>query len=75
MQQMHSTPEPTDAYFDCSPAHLAEVFGRRAWQQMRDGRDPFMAARLAATFAARVIEARPKVVGRITPQEPYGVNL
>lgn len=60
-------PEPTDGLFDTSPAHLAEVFGRRTVQMIRDGRDPYTAARLAGSFGSRAIAERPKVVGRITP--------
>ena len=70
----HSTPEPTDALYDCSSIHLAEVFGRRTRQMMRDGRDPYVAARLAFTFGQRVIDAPTKVVGRITPETPWGLN-
>ena len=46
-------PDASDALFDTSPTHLAEVFGRRTIELMRTGRDPFTAARLAATFAFR----------------------
>lgn len=67
--------EPDDApdrLYDTSAIHLAEVFGRRTVQMIRDGRDPFEAARLAASFGQRAIDERPKVVGRITPEAPYG---
>lgn len=44
-------PESTDALFDVSPEALARRMGERAQQLMRDGRDPFVAARLAASYA------------------------
>jgi hypothetical protein len=64
--------ESPDKLFDCSSAHLAVVFGRRTIEMIRDGRDPFEAARLAGSFAQRVIDAQPKVIGRITPETPWG---
>lgn len=69
---MPDRPEATDALFDVSPEHLAEVFGRRTVQMIRDGRDPFQAARLAASFAQQVLSASPKVIGRISPDQPWG---
>lgn len=46
----HSLPD-TDAMFDTSPAAMAARFGRRTMQLIRDGRDPFEVARLAASYA------------------------
>lgn len=76
MQTQYATrdSEAPDALFDCSSAHLAVTFGARTRQMMRDGRDPYIAARLAFTFAARVIQERPKVIGHISPSEPWGVS-
>lgn len=51
-------PEPTDPLYDVSSEGLAKVFGRRALEMMRGGRDPYEAARLAFTFAARVVGER-----------------
>ena len=45
--------EATDALFDTHPRVLAERFGRRAIQQILDGRDAAATARLAASFAMR----------------------
>lgn len=44
-----------DYLYDCSSAHLAEVFGRRTVEMMRSGRDPFVAARMAFSFADHVL--------------------
>jgi hypothetical protein len=49
-------PAATDGLFDTSAKHLAEVFGRRTLEMMRTGRDPYQAARLAATFAGRELD-------------------
>jgi hypothetical protein len=62
----------TDALYDTSSIHLAQVFGQRTVQMIRDGRDPYEAARLAAGFAERYLAERPKVIGRITPEAPWG---
>lgn len=62
----------TDRPFDTSPAHLAQVFGSRTVQMIRDGRDPYVAARLAGSFGRKAIDAQPKVIGRITPECPWG---
>lgn len=59
---------------DYSSAHLAEVFGQRTRQRMQQGLDPYIAARLAGTFAARVLEEQPKVIGWVTPDEPWGTS-
>ena len=69
-----SNHESPDKLFDTSPEHLAAVFGRRCLQLMRDGRDPYQAARLAAFYAQQVIAAQPKVIGRISESEPWGVS-
>ena len=46
------TPDPeTDAIFDTSPLALATRFGLRAHQLIRERRDPYVAARLAASYA------------------------
>ena len=68
------TYEPTDGLYDTTPSHLAMLFGRRTVQMMRDGRDPFQAARLAFSFAEKAIAAQPKVIGRITPDAPWGIQ-
>ena len=47
-------PAETDPLWDTSNEGLARVFGRRTLEQIRQGRDPYEAARLAFTFAARV---------------------
>lgn len=39
--------------FDARPLALSARFGTRARQLMADGRDPYVAARLAASFAFR----------------------
>ena len=51
-----STRERIDNEFDCSPGHLAEVFGRSAVARIRLGRPCAATARLAASYAFR---ARP----------------
>lgn len=56
-------PAPTSvtdstAPFDVRPHALAERFGARAAQLMRDGRDPYLAARLAFSFADRALRRR-----------------
>lgn len=60
---------------DYSSAHLAAVFGRRTIDRLAAGLDVSVSARLAATFAERVLDERPKVIGTITPEEPYGIAL
>jgi hypothetical protein len=47
-----------DRLFDPAPEHLATLFGARARELMLTGRDPFEAARLAASFA---FQARPEL--------------
>lgn len=74
MRDSQSTPEATDQLFNTSPAHLAAVFGQRTVQMIRDGRDPYQAARLAGSFAERALAERPVIIGRITPEFPWGVN-
>lgn len=52
---------------DYSSAHLAAVFGRRTIERLVQGLDVSLSARLAASFAARVLEEQPTVtygVGR-----------
>ena len=62
---------------DYSPARLAEVFGQRALREMARGRDPYTAARLAGSFAARELHTltivtglRGPVIGAIYPDCP-----
>lgn len=54
MNDAINEPEATDRLFDTTPRALAERFGERTRQMMRDGRDPFCAARLAFSFAFKV---------------------
>lgn len=49
--QPHSQPEATDGLYDTTPTALAAVFGRRTREMIRTDRDPYEAARLAASFA------------------------
>ncbi len=65
----------TDALYRTDPISLAQRFGRRTVEQLRTGREPREAATLAFHFGNQVINARPVVVGYISPSEPYGVNL
>lgn len=58
---------------DYSSANLAAVFGRRTLERMIQGLDVSFAARLAATFAARALDEEPKVIGYISPTEPWGI--
>lgn len=64
--------EATDRLFDTSASHLAELFGMRTKQRMREGREVYQSARLAGSFGQKVIEGRAKVIGRITPDTPWG---
>lgn len=43
-------------HFDVSPRAMAERFGELAISYLRVGREPRFAARLAASYAARVLE-------------------
>ena len=43
--------DETDVLFSTDPEWLSARFGARAYRQMCDGGDPFVAARLAATYA------------------------
>lgn len=59
-------PEATDQQFSVEPAHLAMLFGQRAKQLMREGRDPREAARLAGSYGQRALAAQVNVIGRGT---------
>ena len=63
---------------------LAERFGRRTLELIQQDRPCALMARLAVSYAMRVQWQRdldqagqpgpwPRVIGRISPQEPYGV--
>lgn len=63
-----------DRPIDLSPSHLAQVFGSRTVQMIRDGRDPYEAARLAGSFAEQVLAERRTVIGFIGPDCPWGIQ-
>jgi hypothetical protein len=48
-------PESTDALFDTSPRAMAARFGELAVCRIRAGRDPYEAARLAASYAREAL--------------------
>ena len=60
-----------------SPTQLAVVFGRRTTEMINDGRDPFTAARLAFSFASRVVARHvngrhvPRQAPRSSPSSPF----
>lgn len=64
----------TDKLFDTTPSHLAQVFGAKTVRLIREGRDPYEAARLAGSFAEKVLAERRNVIGRITPDCPWGIQ-
>lgn len=55
-------PDATDALFSVDPSDLAVRFGDRTKQLIREGRDPYQAARLAGSFAARAIARQSTVL-------------
>jgi hypothetical protein len=57
VRQMYGA-EATDALFDTSDQALAVRFGVRALEQIRDWVDPRQTARLAFSYAARVLQMR-----------------
>ena len=63
-QVCHDMPEASDALWDTSHQAMAERFGRRTRQQMREGRDPKEAAKLAFSYARLVLDAPVVIVPR-----------
>jgi 3-oxoacyl-[acyl-carrier-protein] synthase III len=51
-------PESTDALYDTSNEAMAERFGMRTRQLLHDGRDVASVARIAASYADRVLRSQ-----------------
>jgi hypothetical protein len=50
-------PESTEK-LNADPIYLAAVFGRRAIEQIKTGRDPYQAAKLAGSYGCRALNDR-----------------